>query len=78
MMCNPISSHEIEDCINVEDLIKALEKYPKGMKCVFTWESVFQEFKEENIYVGNHEILLFDSDMNTYKADYENGVMIEP
>jgi hypothetical protein len=74
---NEIDEWTLHESITVKDLIELLEKYPKEMKCVFTWESIFRTFKEENLYPGNEQVLLFDADENFYKDRYENAIRIE-
>jgi hypothetical protein len=66
-----------DNSIIVEELIEVLKKYPKEMKCIFTWESTLVQFSGENIYPGNEQILLFDADQNSYKDRYENSIRIE-
>jgi hypothetical protein len=61
----------LDDSLTVEQLIECLKKYPKNMRCFFTWESVFRSIEEENIYVGKENILLLDADFNEYKDEFE-------
>ena len=60
--------------MKVKELIEALGKYDPEMACLFTWESIFQDFEIKNIYKGNEKLLLFDADGNFYKKHYENKV----
>ncbi len=72
-----LNKYETEDCIRVGDLIEVLKNYDPHMICLFSWESVFHQFKLDNVYKGNHDILIFDADDNSYKEQFENKILIK-
>ncbi len=62
---------EFIETMNVGELIKILEKYPKHMKVMTTWESTVNGCLEENIYEAITGTLYIDADYNFYKESFK-------
>lgn len=60
----------LHDTLTVEKLIKILQKYPKNMKVLITWESTVNELRERFIYESITGTLYLDADYNFYKKDF--------
>jgi hypothetical protein len=57
--------------LTVEKLINILNKYPKQMPVMCTWESTVNELREEYIYEAMTGTLYIDGDYGFYKKDFE-------
>jgi hypothetical protein len=63
----------LDETLNVENLIEILQKYPKNMKVMTTWESTVNSLKKENIYQSITGSLYLDADGNFYKKDFSKN-----
>lgn len=57
--------------LTVSQLIGILQRYPKEMKVIVTWESTVHGLEEINIYEAYTGSLYIDADANFYKEEYE-------
>lgn len=62
-----------EETLTVEGLIEILQKYPKNMKIMTTWESTVHILKKENIYESITGSLYLDADENFYKEGFSKN-----
>ncbi len=60
----------IQNTISVGRLIDILQKYPKEMLVITTWESTLHTLEEENLYESKEGHLYIDADDNFYKKEY--------
>lgn len=60
--------------LTVSELIGILERYPKDMKVMLTWESTVECLTEENIYEAYTGTLYLDADCNFYKKEFEKKI----
>ena len=56
-----------DESLTLRELIKILNEYPKEMKVVFTWESIFNPIKKKFIYKSKNGNLILDADWGSYK-----------
>jgi hypothetical protein len=70
-----ITKYEYNDALTVFELIKFLSEFDPEMICLHTWESTISPMKKEGIYKGSDKFLLFDSDNNCYREEYEANIM---
>ena len=75
-MCEYIFEREkwlYEETLTVQGLIEILQKYPKDMKIMTTWESTVNSLKKENIYEAITGSLYLDADGNFYKEQFSKN-----
>lgn len=61
----------IKNTLTVGELIDILNKYPKEMKVMITWESTVNELREEFIYEAKSGTLYLDGESGFYKEEFQ-------
>lgn len=62
---------EYLETLTVNELVKALERFPGDMKVFTTWESTVHSLLEHNVYEALTGSLYLDADENFYKKDFK-------
>ncbi len=65
----------LKDTLTVGQMINLLNKYPKNMKVLCTWESTLNAIKKENIYISVTDKIYIDADGCFYKKEFAKDPM---
>lgn len=62
-----------EESLTIQEMLDILQKYPKNMKIMTTWESTIHSLKKQNIYESITGTLYLDADENFYKEGFSKN-----
>ena len=59
--------------MKVKELIKLFQEHNQDEEVRVTWEGIFRDIEEENIYLAANGKVIIDADENCYKQKIKNG-----
>lgn len=59
--------------MKVKELIKILQRHNQDEEVSVTWEGIFRDIEEDNIYLAANGKVIIDADENCYKQHIERG-----
>ncbi|MBU0598950.1 hypothetical protein KKF61_08270 [Patescibacteria group bacterium] len=62
--------------MNVKELKLLLNNYSESASVLGTWEGIFSEIDEDNLYIAPNGIVVIDLDDNAYKDVILSGKLV--
>jgi len=60
--------------MKVKGLIKLLQGHNQEVEILITWEGIFTDIEDDNIYIAKNGKVVIDADGNFYKKRIKQGI----